>query len=275
MNQIITTTPIRFARRACRRLRHYYVTFGVLGVSLFLRELLGERSTLKATVGIGHHGGAGRKVGFRLGTSDIDVLYSVWGRRDYDCVLNRAVKTRDDVTTILDAGAYVGYSALYFADRFPKATIFAVEPEPGNFALLMHNVADCPRIVPIQAAIWKRSGVTAVCDRGTGPWGYAVSELVKGKPLVAKDVPSVTIDEIIQRYCLDRINLIKLDVEGAEKDILANCVRWINQVDILVAELYDRFTPGCSKAWKSATHGFHQAVCRGGLVLAWRGLESQ
>ena len=58
---------------------------------------------------------------------------------------------------IVDCGANIGLSALYFANRYALATIVAIEPEASNFALLCENVASYPNVKPLHAAIWSRS----------------------------------------------------------------------------------------------------------------------
>ena len=47
-----------------------------------------------------------------------------------------------NVSFIIDAGAYIGSSAIFFAEKFPNATIVAVEPEIGNYAMLLKNIEE-------------------------------------------------------------------------------------------------------------------------------------
>jgi hypothetical protein len=72
---------------------------------------------------------------------------------------------------------------------------------------------------------------------------------------------SVTIPELLARIPSGRINLLKIDIEGAERELFqANAGEWLSKVDVLVIELHDRFKQGCSKAFYSAicNRDFHQ-----------------
>ena len=63
---------------------------------------------------------------------------------------------------IIDAGANIGVASIYFANRYPEAKIFAIEPEPANYALLVKNTHLYPSIVPVHAALWNHDGEISV-----------------------------------------------------------------------------------------------------------------
>ena len=77
--------------------------------------------------------------------------------------------------TIVDAGAYTGFSAIYFAEKYPAAKVLALEPDPSNFALLVRNARPYSNIVPLQQALWSRDGSLELQDPGTGHWGFYVA----------------------------------------------------------------------------------------------------
>ncbi|MGB9619999.1 MAG: FkbM family methyltransferase [Armatimonadota bacterium] len=169
---------------------------------------------------------------------------------------------------IIDAGAYVGLSALYFANRFSAATIVALEPHGQNYTLLRHNTKHCPRIVPIRAALWIQKGRSTICDRGTGDWGFALSPVFAGTGTNLGDVECLSVPDIMERFSWREVDLLKLDVEGAEKQILENAHDWIDKVQVIVAELHDRIVPGCLEAWQKATEKFAWKSYRNGLFIA-------
>jgi hypothetical protein len=82
----------------------------------------------------------------RLGTSDLKVAIAGFIGREYEPI------TLARARVIVDAGANIGTSAVFFARKWPGARILALEPEAGNFALLLRNVSECPNVVPIRAA---------------------------------------------------------------------------------------------------------------------------
>ena len=83
-------------------------------------------------------------------------------------------------------------------------------------------------------------------------------------------VQGVTIDMILQRYGIDRISLLKLDIEGAEREVFRNCSSWIDKVDSLMIELHERMKPGCNRSFYTATGGFDAEWSQGEFVYLTR-----
>ena len=87
------------------------------------------------------------KVIVRLGTTDVAAFEHVFVQREYGFDLIKPPKV------IIDAGANVGMSAVYFALRYPVAKIVAIEPELTSFRILEKNARLFPQIIPIRAAL--------------------------------------------------------------------------------------------------------------------------
>ncbi len=207
------------------------------------------------------HAGEVRPVGtppisMRIGTADLDTYFQVMLNRDYDFHYPRVPKV------IVDAGAHIGLSSLWFAQRFPDATIVALELERSNFELLRNNTARHSNIHPLHAAIWPTSGSVAVADATAATWAF------NAEPGVG--VTALSVPDVMARFDIDRIDLLKLDVEGAERDVLRDSGVWIDRVDMLVAELHDRFVPGCTRALMAATASFSYEEWRGENILVAR-----
>ena len=165
---------------------------------------------------------------------------------------------------ILDCGGYIGTAAIAFAEAFPGATVVTVEPSPDNFAMLCRNVAAHPNVHPIQAAISARGGVAKLSSRGTGEWGYSIAVGHEA----AGDVETVTIPEIMARYGARGIDIAKLDIEGAERDVLLNGADWLPLTRVLFVELHDRIVPGCADAFARATIGRRAVDCAREKVMS-------
>ena len=207
--------------------------------------------------------GADHAVHLRLGTSDFcaykDVL--VCRIKEYEPAIE-SFRPR----VIVDAGAHIGMASIGFARRYPLATIFAVEPEPGNFALLCRNVSAYQQVVPVQAAIWKQDG--EVC---LGP----SQAHVKGAFQVVEEsetrVRAITMGTLMREMKIDFIDLLKMDIEGAEKEVFESC-DWIERVGTLAIELHDRVKPGCTDALRKAARGFRFEE-RGEVTFCVTGLQ--
>ena len=199
----------------------------------------------------------------RLGTSDISVFKEIFTDLEYGWVFNTSP------SVIVDVGGYIGLSAAFFAHTYPEATIVAIEPDARNYELLMLNTMRFPNVHAVRAAVWKESGTISLTDPGSGAWGLQVSE--SHAPVAGGDlVRAVTIDEIRKEFGLDRIHLLKVDVEGSEKEIFSTADSWISSVDAICIELHDRFKIGCSRSFFMAVQDFPIELHRNEDVLVAR-----
>jgi len=154
---------------------------------------------------------------------------------------------------IVDAGANIGLSAVYYANRFPTSKIFAIEAEQSNFDLLKRNTSAFANITPIHAALWSNDGSICVhqpeSDGAFGEWGFVTSQR-RGT-----QVRSLTVPALMREFGLSRIDLFKIDIEGAEKEVFESCT-WQDKVGTIVIELHDRFKSGCTAAVENALQGW-------------------
>ena len=187
----------------------------------------------------------------RLRTTDASTFGEILLHGEYDFDLPFSPKT------IIDAGANIGMASIYFANRYPDAKVIAIEAEASNFAVLARNVRPYPSITPIHAALWNRDGEISINapdpkSGAWGNWGFFASE-GPGRP-----VRAITMQTLMKEMQLDSIDLLKVDIEGAEKEVFEAC-DWIDKVRCLMIELHDRFKPGCSEAVSSVAQGFSKS----------------
>lgn len=192
---------------------------------------------------------AGRRhVSYRRWTSDEGVVEQIFGQMGYD--LTRLPRFRDADAflrtlhaagkrpLIIDAGANIGVSSLFFALSYPSALIVAIEPEQGNYDLLCRNVEGL-NVVCLKAALASESGSMTIVDPGTGHWGYRTEYVPDG------DIPCLTMAALYRQYAADRTVpfIVKLDIEGAEEDLFSRDVGWIDDTPLLAIELHDWLRP--------------------------------
>jgi FkbM family methyltransferase len=176
-------------------------------------------------------------------------------------------------SVIIDAGANIGTAAIYFARKYPNAKVFAIEPEQENYDILLKNIDKYKNIIPIKAALWGQNEVRVLQDRFTGPWGYTIAETANEKSATAQRIECLTIGSLLQRHNLHNIDILKLDIEGAEKSVLENSDAWINNVTIIIAELHDRICMGCDRAFYLSTREFARFERSGEKITAYRNEE--
>jgi FkbM family methyltransferase len=247
--------------RTKARLRKYLGYYRVLDVSsLFLCTVdkIFRREIVRLITVDGFH------VYVRTNSSDLLVAVSSLQDKEYDHIVLA------DPKVIIDGGANIGTSSLYFAAKYPNARVFAIEPESGNFALLVRNTKNYKNIVPIKAAIWGSLGARTVQNRCTGHWGFTVSDTSNRVEPTGQEIDCVTIESLMKEHGIAAIDLLKLDIEGGEKDVLEKSAAWIDAVGTISVELHDRICMGCSRAFYLATKDFKNFEKHGEKVTAHR-----
>jgi FkbM family methyltransferase len=167
---------------------------------------------------------------------------------------------------IIDVGAYTGFSALFFANKFPGAKIIAIEPEVSNFKILRENTLYYQNIELVQSAIWHKKTWLRIKDVGEGEWGFMVEEAV----LKDQDCfMGITIDEILKGSGYDKIDILKINIEGSEKDLFSdNYEKWLPMVKVLIIELHDFLKAGCSTALYKAIKNYNfTQILRGSYII--------
>lgn len=130
------------------------------------------------------------------------------------------------ISTMLDLGANIGLVGLYVLSRNPHVQIAAVEPDAENFALLTRNL---PSARHLNAAMWPSDGtVTFTPDT---PTTGQVTNAQDGR-----SVRALTMASLVTWSGFSRIDLLKVDIEGAERHLFAGDRGWLDRVDRLLVE---------------------------------------
>ncbi len=183
----------------------------------------------------------------RRKTSDVAVFEQVFVKLEYELAVDGQPKL------IIDGGANVGYTTIYFANRWPDTRIVAVEPEASNYALLRKNVAGYPNVTAVQGALWSKRTYLEIQNPGDDKWAFRV------RPSEAHAdgaFQSITVQELIDCAGSDRVDILKLDIEGAEKEVFSSDYSWLKNVQAMVLEFHDRINPGCTEAVYSAVRQY-------------------
>lgn len=196
----------------------------------------------------------------RFPSTDIGIFRQVFIDQEYNFFM------KIDPEVIIDAGANIGLFSIYMANKYKNAKIISIEPEKSNFDQLKRNVAPYGNIIPVQAALWHQIEEITLVDPGRGKHGFITTEEYFAKNPIGSfchKVAGITIDKLISDYGLDRIDILKVDIEGAEKEVFSDTSSWITNVDALIVELHERFKPGCDQSFKSGARGFNYEWCHG------------
>lgn len=159
---------------------------------------------------------------------------------------------------IVDAGANVGGASLWFASLYPQAAVLAVEPDPGNIAVLHRNVGAVPNIHVMGAAIGAEPGFVALSGSGAG-WATQTRRAEAGLPVVtvAQAVASIADGVLFQ---------VKVDIEGFEADLFAANTGWLDEVEAVYLEPHDWMMPGAGTSLS-----FQRAMARRAFAMLLKG----
>lgn len=135
---------------------------------------------------------------------------------------------------IIDAGANVGFTALYFAFRFPNVPIYAFEPDPGAFRLLCLNTQTLPQIHPIAAALGDTDGTATFYSV---PGSAMSSSFVHRDRGEAVSVVVRSLSSWMRENTMTKVGVLKIDVEGFEDRILEG-IEDTGQIDEYIAEVH-------------------------------------
>jgi len=241
-----------------KKLQHYRSVLGWKGAFRFvLGKLTGTQPLSKV-----HLPGLKYPVFIRIGSTDLSVLKQVMVERHYDFPCDLQPKV------IVDAGANIGLSAVYFATKYPSATVIAVEPETSNYEVLKRNAAPYSRIKPMKVALWKENKIIKLFDPGSGHHGFRIEE--GSANLNQNMVEGKTVDALMTEMTLPKIDILKLDIEGAEREVLQDATRWIDRVEFIMAELHDDLKPGCREMFDKATRDFPREFANGETIARSR-----
>ena len=191
----------------------------------------------------------------RKKTTDYRVFEKIFFNKDLSLPIHIKPKL------IIDCGAYVGYSTIWFANKYPKAKIIAVEPEISNFRTLKVNTQNLLNVQLIRSAVWKNNANLKIKDSGGGKWAFVVEEV---NPKEKDSFKAVSINGIIKKSDYNIIDILKLDIEGAEKEVFSHNTEWLNQVNILIIELHECYKKGCNKPFISAIKNYDFKIYRNG-----------
>jgi|AntDeeMinimDraft_5_1070356.scaffolds.fasta_scaffold04571_3 FkbM family methyltransferase len=163
----------------------------------------------------------------RTGTNDIDSIINNVIREEYG-----QFACDRELRWIIDAGGYIGDTAAYFLTRFKQATVIVVEPDPVSVSLARRNLEPYgDRCTLMECALMDRGGWVTVQGEQTGA---QVQRAEKG------GVKAVSVDHIMDVHGIETIDVVKMDVEGAENELISKRAGegWLRSVRLLLLETH-------------------------------------
>lgn len=177
---------------------------------------------------------------YNRNTAEAEKIYnSIFIRQDYNLVIN------NDHPIIIDCGAHIGLATIFFKRKFPLAKITAIEANPHTVKYLEKNVIanQLQDVKIIHGALSEKSGMVPlyIDPKSHFPWSWDDS-IIKGiwnDRLSKRErkiiyVPTVRLSDIIKA----KVDLIKMDIEGAEYEVIKDSESKLELVDSIVLEFH-------------------------------------
>ncbi|RYG06005.1 MAG: FkbM family methyltransferase [Chitinophagaceae bacterium] len=191
-----------------------------------------------------------RNVEMRTYEGDLQMFYEVFFERAY---ATDVAKNKQPLT-IIDAGSNIGLSALFFLDEFETDKIFCIEPDGYNLKLLHKNLRN--EVVSGKAKI-----IEAALSNTDGNASWHHSSRSYNSRLDTSEaseltVKTLTLNSIINEEQIGSIDILKIDIEGAEKLVFEGDASWMTITKNIIIEIHGQAETESIPALLR-TNGFH------------------
>jgi len=161
----------------------------------------------------------------RPGTDDAGTVICNVIREEYGRLVNL-----DSPVWMIDAGAYIADTSAYFLSRFPDLNVIALEPHPENYAMSQLNLEPYGnRAMVLRRGLSATEGIERFSGEGTGA---SIAS-------TGMEIDCTTIPALLTQYGISRIDILKMDIEGAEEAIFStNPEEWLEKVGLLIIEIH-------------------------------------
>jgi FkbM family methyltransferase len=183
----------------------------------------------------------GREIYYRPGTTDPLVLQQVLLKTGHKAEYFLPPRLHPEV--ILDVGSNIGASVLYFHRRFPGARIIGFEPHPETFAILQKNVGDLESVTVLNCGLGATNSRVTVATESVNFGAFSTKGRRRGQTEQRETVECEIrrVSEVLHELGINKVDLIKMDCEGAEADVFAGLSPEIlERCQWIVGELHDR-----------------------------------
>jgi FkbM family methyltransferase len=174
----------------------------------------------------------------RSSTTDMSVFNQIFIQRDYD------IKFPFIPSNILDAGANIGLSSIFFSKKFPSSKVFSFEPDKENFEMLQINTKNEKNIFCFNNAIWNEKGFLKITNNIYNKDAITVSNIPDD---TLCEVYAYSVDDIIEINNISEFEIVKMDIEGSEAFVFSTNTNWLKHVRVLIIEVHDWINPDSSK----------------------------
>jgi len=122
--------------------------------------------------------------------------------------------------------------------------------------MLVQNTAAYRNVRTVNAALWSENCGLEIFDPQQGHTAFQMKDRSTSPGAQRTRVPGITLDKLLGDFGISHVDLLKIDIEGAEREVFARSGPWIQCVDIIAIELHDWMLPGCEPIVQRAAKDF-------------------
>lgn len=199
--------------------------------------------------------------------TDNIVVDEIWEQNVYEVKGWNFFREDTGQENVIDIGANIGSFSIYAAHN--KAKVYAIEPEPNNYKALvknieLNNMEDL--VIPFKLGISDHNGTAIISNEGGG------ATILDGK--TGATINLITLDKFVKDNNITSVGVLKVDVEGSEKEIILGASKETLQIckyitvefDIRTGKFLGDMVQKLSETHHVRTMGSWE---RGGMIFAW------
>lgn len=181
----------------------------------------------------------GNKQDLLLRLQDLGLLYDIFMNEVYQGAI-KEVKSFENIENeivIWDIGAHVGLASIYFQSSLKGKSlkILAVEPSKQNFSLLKKNLPATKNITHENCAVSNQSKQGYLNESG-----LAFNNFLTGNGKEDQITSVFSFEDLLKKHPTNKIDIMKIDIEGAEYDFMCNIENWTIKPEIIIIEFHDQ-----------------------------------
>jgi FkbM family methyltransferase len=196
---------------------------------------------------------------------EVKKFFSIYSRGNIDSIVSDQIYTKHEyrirfrsedaaneysriidsgaIPLILDCGSNIGLSTKFFAERYPQALVIAIEPDTENIEIAKLNCRNLDNVEFIQGAIGSEIGFVKIANPQSDPFAFQTKRVLSDSSLRI-----FTVDQILKSHESYTPFLVKIDIEGFEKDLFKTNTSWIAAFYVMIIELHDWLFPSESNS---------------------------
>lgn len=189
----------------------------------------------------------------KLPSSDLKVFKQVFIDKEYE-ILKSLVKYNYETNKslrVIDAGANIGLTSVYLSEYFENLEVVAIEADSDNYHLLKKNIDQNDlgsKIDPILKALYLNDNVKLFVNnnfRDGNDWSLTTSLKPDDN---SNSVESITVQTILKTKNWELLDILKIDIEGGEKDLFINNpnINFLNKTKVVILEVHEEVVKKCS-----------------------------